>query len=101
MAGLIKSLNITDAILSGFTVTNIDIFYIPLIPTVHIHIVMHTCIYIVYNVSCACSMTDIVYKPSVSPRINEKGGGGDLAGAQSMKLYLGVQTPFIHTPFIV
>ena len=31
---------------------------------------------------------------SVSPRINEK-GGGDLAGAQSMKLYLGAWCMYI------
>ena len=37
---------------------------------------------------------------SVSPRINEKGGGGgDLAGAQSVKLYL--VHVHVHTPFIV
>ena len=34
------------------------------------------------------------------PRINEK-GGGDLAGAQSVKLYLGAWCMYIHTPFIV
>ena len=37
------------------------------------------------------------------PRINEKGGGGGgLAGAQSMKLYLGAWCMYIyiHTPTI-
>ena len=41
--------------------------------------------------SIICIHVQILYLSSVSPRINErkKGeGGGDLAGAQSMKLYL-------------
>ena len=39
------------------------------------------------------------HNSSVSPRINEK--GGDLAGARSIKLYLGAWCMHIHTPFIV
>ena len=36
-----------------------------------------------------------MYMYSVSPRINEK-GGGDLADAQSMKLYLGAWCMYMY-----
>ena len=41
-----------------------------------------------------CVKMNVQYYYSVSPRINEK-GGGDLAGAQSMKLYLGAWCMYI------
>ena len=41
-----------------------------------------------------CISVSKVYICSVSPRINEK-GGGDLAGAQSIKLYLGAWCMYI------
>ena len=58
---------------------------------------MYICIHVLvaaYKVStCTCTCGSIVH--SVSPRINERGGGGDLAGTQSMKLYLGAWYMYI------